>query len=94
MIEAVKIGIIGDFNAQFHSHPATHAAIQHAARALGMTVESRWLPTASLLDPGAQDMLASYDGLWAAPASPYGSMEGMLAGIRFARERDWPFVGT
>jgi len=39
-------------------------------------------------------LLAGFDGLWAAPASPYQSMEGMLNGIEFARRRDWPFVGT
>jgi CTP synthase (UTP-ammonia lyase) len=39
-------------------------------------------------------LMAGYHGLWAAPASPYQSMEGMLHGIEFARRRDWPFVGT
>ena len=94
MSRAIRIGIMGDFNTKYHSHPATNAAIQHAARALGLTAESHWLPTPSLAEPGAEDVLASHDGLWAAPASPYQSMEGMLAGIRFAHERDWPFVAT
>jgi CTP synthase (UTP-ammonia lyase) len=33
-------------------------------------------------------------GLWASPGSPYLSFAGMLQGIRFARTRNWPFVGT
>jgi CTP synthase (UTP-ammonia lyase) len=94
MSHAIRLGIMGDFNTKYHSHPATNAAIQHAARALGLTVESYWLPTPSLVEPGAADVLTSHDGLWAAPVSPYGSMAGMLAGIRFARERDWPLMAT
>jgi len=94
MSDATRIGIMGDFNTKYHSHLATNAAIQHAARSLGVTVESHWLPTASLAEPGAEDVLATHDGLWAAPASPYGSMAGMLAGIRFARERGWPLIAT
>jgi CTP synthase (UTP-ammonia lyase) len=38
--------------------------------------------------------LESFDGIWAAPGSPYKSFDGMLKGIEFARTRDWPFLGT
>ena len=33
-------------------------------------------------------------GVWIAPGSPYRSMDGMLAGIQFARARNRPFVAT
>ena len=52
------------------------------------------MPTPSLVEPGARKVLESFDGLWAAPGSPYQSMDGMLKGIEFARTRDWPFLGT
>ncbi len=90
----IRIGILGDFNPEFHSHLATNAALQHAARSLSMCVESCWLPTPSLLGPGLEAMLGRYNGLWASPGSPYRSLQGMLRGIEFARERDWPFVAT
>jgi hypothetical protein len=32
--DAVRIGILGDFNADFRSHHATNDALQHAARKL------------------------------------------------------------
>ena len=38
--------------------------------------------------------LGTSDGLWAAPGAPYRSLEGGLAGFRFAREWGVPFVGT
>jgi CTP synthase (UTP-ammonia lyase) len=92
--DAVRIGILGDFNADFRSHQATNDALQHAAHKLNITVESEWLPTPSLLAPTAEKTLESFDGLWASPGSPYKSFDGMLKGIEFARRRDWPFLGT
>ena len=94
MSDAVRIGILGDFNADFRSHHATNDALQHAARTLNMKVESEWLPTPSLTTAAAEKTLESFDGLWAAPGSPYKSFDGMLNGIEFARRRDWPFLGT
>ena len=91
---AVRIGILGDFNPDFRSHHATSDSLQHAAAKLGIPVESEWLPTLSLTEPAAEERLASFDGLWASPGSPYKSFDGMLKGIGFARRSDWPFLGT
>ena len=92
--DPVRIGILGDFNAEFRSHHATNDALQHAARKLGMKVESQWLSTPSLTKPDAEKVLETFDGIWASPGSPYKSFDGMLKGIQFARVRDWPFLGT
>ena len=94
MSDAVRIGILGDFNADFRSHHATNEALQHASAKLNLPVESGWISTPSVLEPNAQKMLESVDGIWAAPGSPYKSFDGMLKGIEFARRRDWPFLGT
>jgi CTP synthase (UTP-ammonia lyase) len=92
--DAIRIGILGDFNPEFNSHQATNDALQHAAAKLNQRVESEWISTPSILEPGGQKKLESFDGLWAAPGSPYKSFDGMLRGIEFARKRDWPFLGT
>jgi CTP synthase (UTP-ammonia lyase) len=92
--DTVRIGIIGDFTPEFPSHHATNDSLQHAAAKLGLTVESEWLGTPSLTEAAAEKLLEAFDGLWAAPGSPYKSMDGMLKGIEFARRRDWPFLGT
>jgi CTP synthase (UTP-ammonia lyase) len=91
---AVRIGILGDFNPEFPSHHATTHALQHAAAKVGLKVESQWIPTPSLITPSGEKTLEGFDGLWASPGSPYKSFEGMLKGIEFARRRDWPFLGT
>jgi CTP synthase (UTP-ammonia lyase) len=90
----MRIGIIGDYNPAFHSHAATNVALQRAAEHFGVTLHAPWLPTPTLLDPDYEERLARYDGLFATPGSPYQSFDGMLRGIQFARERNWPFVGT
>ena len=94
MSDAVRIGILGDFNPEFRSHHATNEALQHAAAKLNLPVESAWISTPSVLEPEAQRTLESFAGIWAAPGSPYKSFDGMLKGIEFARRRDWPFLGT
>jgi len=92
--DAVRIGILGDFNPESRSHPATNDALQHAARKVKIKVESEWVATPSLVAPDAEKKLESFDGLWGAPGSPFKSFDGMLKGIEFARRRDWPYLGT
>lgn len=94
MSQAVRIAILGDFNADLRSHHATPDSLQHAARKLNVEVNSEWIATPTLADAGAEKTLENFDGLWAAPGSPFKSFEGMLKGIQFARRRDWPFLGT
>lgn len=94
MTQQIGIGVIGDFEPAFHSHFATNAAIYDAATKLRIPVELRWLPTPSLTDSNGDKILRRWDGLIASPGSPYKSFDGMLRGIQFARERNWPFVGT
>jgi CTP synthase (UTP-ammonia lyase) len=96
MDRAIRVGLIGDFNPKNKTHIATNDGLHHAAAALDVSVEPIWLPTPSLDDAAynAEATLKSMDALWCAPASPYESMSGALRGIRFAREQDWPFIGT
>lgn len=90
----LRIGVIGDFNPEFHTHPAIAKALSHSAAKLGVNVDVEWLPTPSLSEPGSEKTLEGFDGLIAAPGSPYRSFDGMLRGIEFARTRKWPFSGT
>jgi CTP synthase (UTP-ammonia lyase) len=92
--DAVRIGILGDFDPKSPTLPSIDASLRHAAAKLNFAVEGVWIPTPSVLEPNAEKMLEGFDGLWAAPGSPYKSMAGMLKGIEFARRRDWPFLAT
>jgi CTP synthase (UTP-ammonia lyase) len=90
----LRIGIVGDFDAAVPSHLPTNESIRHAAEALGVDVDIDWLGTERWTDPAELAELDRYDGLWAAPGSPYRSLEGALVAIRTARERGLPFTGT
>jgi len=94
MNQTVGIGIIGDFDENRVSHKATNEALYHAANYLSARVNIVWLPTQSLLTSEGQKRLGQFDGLWAAPGSPYQSLKGALRGIQFAREMNCPFTGT
>jgi CTP synthase (UTP-ammonia lyase) len=81
------VAIIGDFNPQNVTHRFTNDALDH------LKLSFEWVPTDQV--PEAAGLrLAGYAGLWIAPASPYRSMDGALAAIRYARERGVPLVGT
>ena len=86
----MRIGIVGDYNPEFESHRATAPSILLAAKSVGIDANAEWLPTTQV----SEQTLSAYDGLWAASGSPYASMHGILAAIRFARERLRPMVAT
>ena len=94
MSDPVRIGILGDYDPKSPTLPAIEKSLQHAAAQLNLPVESEWIATPSLLAADTEKKLESFDGIWAAPGSPYKSLDGMLKGIEFARLRDWPFLGT
>lgn len=90
----VNIGIIGDFDQNRPSHRATNDALNQAANHLSMRVDITWIATQSIPSSEGQGRLEQFAGLWAAPGSPYQSLDGALKGIQFARERNCPFLGT
>ncbi len=94
MAKHVRIGIIGDYNPSSPTQLATYEALRHAQVALGKAADASWIATPELEARGIERRMESFDGIWAAPGSPYRSMSGALNGIRFARERQWPFFGT
>lgn len=94
MDRAVNIGMIGDYDPERPAHQAVMAALGHTAAQLSVELDVSWLPTESLLVPEQIQELEQYDGLWAAPGSPYQSLDGALVGIQYARETGRPFIGT
>lgn len=87
----VRIGIIGDYDGR-PSHLATEEALKHSAAELAIQIEFQWLSTDSVMEE--KEKLIGFDGLWCAPGSPYKSMNGALAAIKYARVNRIPFLGT
>jgi CTP synthase (UTP-ammonia lyase) len=90
---SLRIGVIGDHAPSRETHVATDAALSHAAHALSLEAETRWLSTPALAARPATE-LTSFAGFCVAPGSPYRSLDGALRGIRYAREAGRPLLGT
>jgi CTP synthase (UTP-ammonia lyase) len=93
MSDTVRIAIVGDFNPDYPTHHAINASLQHAAEALALRMDSKWVATGCAARD-ADKIFRNYDGLFIASGSPYRSMEGAFAAIRFARTERWPLIGT
>jgi CTP synthase (UTP-ammonia lyase) len=86
MSTSPRIAVVGDYSESKETHRATNAELTAAG------VDFAWLGTAAVGDPSRS--LGGFDGLFISPGSPYDSMDGALAAIRYARERGVPLVGT
>jgi len=82
------VAVVGDFDPQNHTHKATNNGLRHAS------IDFEWVATTEVPLEKTETRLARYAGIFVAPSSPYRSMEGALAAIRFARERGVPLFGT
>ncbi|WP_068781006.1 glutamine amidotransferase-related protein [Paenibacillus sp. GM2] len=91
-MDSIRIGIIGDYDAR-PSHIATNEAIRHCAAFLGLKQETQWVSTNSL-ESDFKEKLSTFNAFWGAPGSPYKSAQGAMNAIQFARENNFPFIGT
>src|SRR3989442_12663178 len=93
-MRCIRIGLIGEQNLEVRAHRAIPKALELAGSSLGIAAEPVWLPTALLAeDTGGK--VGACQALWCVPNSPYESLEGALAAIRYARETEQrPFLGT
>ena len=87
-----SVALVGDYNSSVPAHQAIHIALSLASAHHGVKINANWVPTSQIQNAEAE--LASYQGIWCVPASPYGNMQGALDAIRLARERQIPFLGT
>ncbi|MCI0489146.1 MAG: CTP synthase [Blastocatellia bacterium] len=94
MERTLKVGIIADYDPDFRPHRKANEVLTHSAKALSAPLEASWLPTEELTSEASLTRLEKFDALWCGPGSPYKSLQGALNAIRFARERDYPFIGT
>jgi CTP synthase (UTP-ammonia lyase) len=82
----VNIAIVGDENDAYPSHREINAV----RSMLGEGVETRWVAT----DGERVRDLEGFDGVWLTPGSPYADDAAAYDAVRWARERDVPFLGT
>ncbi len=84
----VRIAVVGDYQPNAIAHRALPEALKLSAAKHGVEIAVEWRATEKV---GSLD---GFNGIWVAPGSPYASLDGALAAIRFARESGTPFLGT
>lgn len=89
----MRTALIADLDPNYPPHRATEEAVRHTSQWVDQAVEADWISTTELQE-ATQERLQSFDALWIAPGSPYRSLTGALAAIRFARENHIPLLGT
>ena len=89
---STAIALVGDFKPDAIAHQAIPIALALAGQVEQRPVSWEWVPTTTIREP-ARD-LARFSGIWVTPASPYASMAGALAAIRWARETRRPIFGS
>jgi CTP synthase (UTP-ammonia lyase) len=92
MVQSARVALVGDRDDGVVAHRSIPLAIEAVNAAGGASAHIEWVGTEAIGD--AAHTLADFDGVWCVPASPYRSMQGALAAIRFARETGRPFLGT
>jgi CTP synthase (UTP-ammonia lyase) len=90
----LRIALVGERSDAVVAHAAIPRALGLAAQALACDVHPAWVATGTIDGEDAAEAMRGFDAIWCVPGSPYESIDGALAAIRFARERRVPFLGT
>lgn len=91
-MKRICIGLVGDFNEKIHTLVALNDAIEHCRNHLEFEVEARWIPTSTITEAIVEQN--KIQGFWIVPGSPYINDRGVYEIIRWARENDFPMLGS
>jgi CTP synthase (UTP-ammonia lyase) len=83
-----KVAILGNWNGQYEPHVAMNKRLGEFSE----NIDFDWIPT-EMLAESAMPVLNGYQGI-VAGSGPYKSKQGIINGIRYARENNIPFLGT
>jgi CTP synthase len=91
--EKVRIGVVGKYVDLKESYKSLHEAIVHGALAYGCNVEIVYVDSEKLNDRLTVQALSDVHGILVPGGFGSRGVEGKIAAIRFARERQIPFFG-
>ncbi|TVY01881.1 hypothetical protein [Paenibacillus cremeus] len=84
----MKIGIVGDYHADYPSQRATNEALLHSIEKSEREIKFDWIPTSTITEQ-LDSIVKSYNGFWIAPGRPESAI-GVLQIIKYAREANIP----
>jgi CTP synthase len=91
--DPVTIGIVGKYVDLPDAYLSVAESLRHAAAALGLKLDLRWVPSDELTGLLADSYLEDLDGVVIPGGFGYRGVEGKIQAIRYARENDVPLLG-
>jgi CTP synthase (UTP-ammonia lyase) len=89
-MQSFNIGILGDVNETYEPHYVMTRVFRDMQQHI--LFQFQWIPTESLIHDAPQT-LHPFQGI-VAGSGPYRSKEGVINGIRYARQNNIPFLGS
>ena len=89
----VRIGIIGKYVTLPDAYLSVVESLKHAGFHHGSQVEIVWIASDELKSGSIEDRLADLDGILVPGGFGVRGIEGKINAVRFAREKDVPFLG-
>ncbi|HUB78840.1 MAG TPA: CTP synthase [Bryobacteraceae bacterium] len=91
--DEVSIGIVGKYVEYEDSYKSLKEALLHGGLAHQLKVHISWIEAEGVVGEGWEKQLEGYDGILVPGGFGKRGIDGMLNGIRFARERKVPYFG-
>ena len=89
----VKIALVGKYVALHDAYLSVAEALRHAGYALGAEVSIDWIDSETLTDDNAPEALGQADGIIVPGGFGARGIDGMIAAVKYARERCVPCFG-
>ncbi len=89
----VSIGIVGKYTELIDSYASIKEALVHAGAATNSRVNLNWIESENLEKGNADSLLSGLDGILVPGGFGNRGIEGMINGIRYARENKVPYLG-
>ena len=91
--DEVEIALVGKYVEYEDSYKSLKEALLHAGIHHRLRVRMSWIESEPLVDPQHLECLTHFDGILVPGGFGKRGVDGMLAAIRFARERHVPYFG-
>lgn len=91
--EEVTIAITGKYTSVRDSYASILHALEHAGIYLGSKVNIKWIETSDIHEGNADALLEGVDGIIVPGGFGSRGLEGKIACVRYAREKQVPYLG-
>ncbi len=91
--QSVKIALVGKYTQLGDAYLSVAEALKHGSIAAGVKLDIKWVNSEDLEIQGAEAMLSDVQGILVPGGFGIRGVEGKIAAVRYARERQIPFLG-